>query len=252
MLFFFLFYFCLEKAMSSVPVVGTAPLKPTERSQTNLIVNYLPEDVTQAEITSMFSQCGRIESCHIVRDFQHQCSGYCFINFQLPDSAAKAIERLDKYKLRGKMLKVSYARLSSPEIKNANLYVAHLPKSYSIEDLEQLFAEYGDIINSKLLMDESGSRSRGAGFIQLDTKTQAEAAISGLNNYLIPGQELPLIVKHAKRTARKEPVKSQRYNPISADSTSKLPSRTKAMLHFKHHLTVLYSSKYFDLLSFSK
>jgi len=93
MLFFFLFYFCLEKAMSSVPVVGTAPLKPTERSQTNLIVNYLPEDVTQAEITSMFSQCGRIESCHIVRDFQHQCSGYCFINFQLPDSAAKAIER---------------------------------------------------------------------------------------------------------------------------------------------------------------
>ena len=55
--------------MSSVPVVGTAPLKPTERSQTNLIVNYLPEDVTQAEITSMFSQCGRIESCHIVRDF---------------------------------------------------------------------------------------------------------------------------------------------------------------------------------------
>jgi len=219
---FVLLLFSLYR-MSLVPVLETARLKPMERSQTNLIVNYLPEDVTEVEIKSMFSQCGEIESCHIARGVQHQCLGYCFVNFQSPESAAKAIQQFNKYDLRTKTLKVSYARPSSSEIRNANLYVAHLPKSYTINDLEQLFAQYGDIVYSKLLMDRNGTRSRGAGFIQLDTKTQAEAAISALNNYQIPGQDLPLIVKHAK--ARREPIRSPRYDPINISATNRRPGQ---------------------------
>jgi len=43
-------------SMSFIPVLKTAPLRPMECSQTNLIVNYLSEDVTEMEIKSMFSR----------------------------------------------------------------------------------------------------------------------------------------------------------------------------------------------------
>ena len=48
---------------------------------------------------------------------------------------------------------VSVARPSSEQIKNANLYVSGLPKTMTQRDLEQLFAQCGTIITSRILSD---------------------------------------------------------------------------------------------------
>ena len=48
---------------------------------------------------------------------------------------------------------VSYARPSSEQIKGANLYVSGLPKSWTVAELENLFAPYGAIITSRILCD---------------------------------------------------------------------------------------------------
>lgn len=37
-------------------------------SKTNLIVNYLPQTMTQEEIRSLFSSIGDVESCKLIRD----------------------------------------------------------------------------------------------------------------------------------------------------------------------------------------
>ena len=39
-----------------------------EDSKTNLIVNYLPQNMSQEEIRSLFSSVGEVESCKLVRD----------------------------------------------------------------------------------------------------------------------------------------------------------------------------------------
>lgn len=39
-----------------------------EDSKTNLIVNYLPQNMTQEELKSLFGSIGEIESCKLVRD----------------------------------------------------------------------------------------------------------------------------------------------------------------------------------------
>lgn len=39
-----------------------------EESKTNLIVNYLPQNMTQEEIRSLFSSIGEVESCKLIRD----------------------------------------------------------------------------------------------------------------------------------------------------------------------------------------
>ncbi len=40
----------------------------SEDSKTNLIVNYLPQGMTQEEIRSLFSSLGEVESCKLIRD----------------------------------------------------------------------------------------------------------------------------------------------------------------------------------------
>lgn len=40
----------------------------TEESKTNLIVNYLPQSMTQEDIRSLFSSIGEVESCKLIRD----------------------------------------------------------------------------------------------------------------------------------------------------------------------------------------
>jgi len=47
-----------------------------EESKTNLIVNYLPQSMTQDEIRSLFSSIGEVESCKLIRD---KLSGKIFV-----------------------------------------------------------------------------------------------------------------------------------------------------------------------------
>ena len=39
-----------------------------DESKTNLIVNYLPQTMTQEEIRSLFASIGEVESCKLIRD----------------------------------------------------------------------------------------------------------------------------------------------------------------------------------------
>ena len=54
----------------------------TDDSKTNLIVNYLPQNMTQEEFRSLFGSIGEIESCKLVRD---KITG-TFFNIQARDS----------------------------------------------------------------------------------------------------------------------------------------------------------------------
>ncbi|CAH0562551.1 unnamed protein product [Brassicogethes aeneus] len=152
-----------------------------EESKTNLIVNYLPQTMTQEEIRSLFSSIGEVESCKLIRDkvtensnspiisklakgnevpgvitsplLTGQSLGYGFVNYHRPEDAEKAINTLNGLRLQNKTIKVSYARPSSEAIKGANLYVSGLPKNMTQQDLEALFNPYGRIITSRILCD---------------------------------------------------------------------------------------------------
>lgn len=71
---------------------------------------------------------------------------------------------------------------------------------YSEKELQNLFAEYGEIITSKLLYDNG--TSRGVGFVRFDRRQQAEAAINALHNTIPPGGTEPLVVKFASNPSQ--------------------------------------------------
>lgn len=167
-------------------------------SQTNLIVNYLPQNMTQEEIKSLFASIGQVDSCKLIKDkLSAQSLGYAFVNFTNPDDADKAIATLNGMRLQNKTIKVSLARPSSDSIKNANLYVCGLPKDFSQANLEQMFNPFGVIISSKILTDPKTGVSKGVGFVRFDQRIEAETAINTLNNKLHENIPEPLIVKFA-------------------------------------------------------
>lgn len=47
---------------------GSTGSNGQEESKTNLIVNYLPQTMTQEEIRLLFSSIGEVESCKLIRD----------------------------------------------------------------------------------------------------------------------------------------------------------------------------------------
>ncbi|KAL4641518.1 ELAV-like protein 2 isoform X1 [Arapaima gigas] len=193
-----------------------------EDSKTNLIVNYLPQNMTQEELKSLFGSIGEIESCKLVRDkITELCEdpsvanahlvlspvgqslGYGFVNYVDPKDAEKAINTLNGLRLQTKTIKVSYARPSSASIRDANLYVSGLPKTMTQKELEQLFSQYGRIITSRILVDQVTGVSRGVGFIRFDRRVEAEEAIKGLNGQKPPGATEPITVKFANNPSQK-------------------------------------------------
>lgn len=44
--------------------------EPEDENKTNLIINYLPQNMTQEEIRQLFSNVGEVESCKLIRDKQ--------------------------------------------------------------------------------------------------------------------------------------------------------------------------------------
>jgi len=46
----------------------TSTMEDEDEGRTNLIVNYLPQTMSQDDIRSFFSSMGEIESCKLIRD----------------------------------------------------------------------------------------------------------------------------------------------------------------------------------------
>ncbi|XP_043670233.1 ELAV-like protein 1 isoform X5 [Vespula pensylvanica] len=183
-----------------------------EESKTNLIVNYLPQSMTQDEIRSLFSSIGEVESCKLIRDkLTGQSLGYGFVNYHRPEDAEKAINTLNGLRLQNKTIKVSYARPSSEAIKGANLYVSGLPKNMTQQDLENLFNPYGRIITSRILCDNITGLSKGVGFIRFDQRVEAERAIQELNGSVPKGSSEPITVKFANNPSNNKAIPPLAY-----------------------------------------
>jgi len=168
-----------------------------EEDQTNLIVNYLPQHVSEERLREMFSKFGELEHVKLMLDKgTRQSMGYGFVKYVKPESAAAAIDALNGYQMDNKKLRVGYSHPRS----EANVYVGNLKPDVSKEKLEELFARFGPVIECKILMDQETGQSKGCGFVKFENVNHAKDAINGLSGMLIEDLCLrPLTVKFARK-----------------------------------------------------
>src|SRR5262249_58007647 len=70
---------------------------------------------------------------------------------------------------------------SRSSIVGKKLYVDNLSYNVNESDLETMFSQFGTVQSAQIIVDRDTNRSKGFGFVEMDTDAQAQAAIQGLN-----------------------------------------------------------------------
>ncbi len=70
------------------------------------------------------------------------------------------------------------------------LYVGGLPYSTSDTELKDAFAQCGTVESAVIIMDKMSGRSKGFGFVEMDSDDEANAAIEKMNGFSMGGREI--------------------------------------------------------------
>ena len=175
-----------------------------ESISNNLIINYLPQFITDEEYMNMFLSIGPIKSSKIVRDKSTGFSfGFGFVEFETDHDAARAVKVFDGLPMYGKRIRVQHANKNEEQPKAFNIYVKNIPSTFTESDLDKLFEPFGKIVTSKVLMDLQTGQSRNIGFVLYETKDEADKAITEMNGKTVPGATSALYVKYADDAVKK-------------------------------------------------
>jgi RNA recognition motif-containing protein len=89
-----------------------------------------------------------------------------------------------------------------------NIYVGNLPYGISDSDLEQMFAVYGSVSESKIVTDRDTGRSKGFGFVEMPNQSEGDEAIKELDGKEIDGRNIKVNVAKPRE---ERPRRTQRY-----------------------------------------
>src|SRR5216117_977654 len=72
-----------------------------------------------------------------------------------------------------------------------NIYVGNLNWNMTSDDLNNLFAPYGEVVSAKIVTDKfNNNRSKGFGFVEMSDDEAARQAISNLNDTDVLGRKI--------------------------------------------------------------
>jgi len=79
---------------------------------------------------------------------------------------------------------------------NMKIYVGSLSYEVTEEDLRQEFRAFGEVTSVSIITDKISGRPKGFGFVEMASKSEGEAAITGLNGKTI--KERTIVVNEAR------------------------------------------------------
>jgi polyadenylate-binding protein len=206
-------------------IVFVGPFQPkkarggesTSTTFTNIYVKNLDTAVTKEQLDEMFGAHGKITSCAIMSNEKGESRGFGFINYETPEAAQAAVEKLNGTTVNGKQIYVGRAQKRSErdevlrsqraeqlqKYQGANVYVKNLDDNVDDEKLQQEFGRFGPIVSAKVMSDERGN-SKGFGFVSFANAEDASRAIGEMNGVIFGTKPL-----YASLAQRKDVRRSQ-------------------------------------------
>ncbi|MCK5521651.1 MAG: RNA-binding protein [Thiomargarita sp.] len=89
-----------------------------------------------------------------------------------------------------------------------NIYVGNLPYNVTEDELQERFAEYGEVSNVNMITDKLTGQSKGFAFVEMTKQVDAEEAIKVLNGSTLNNRELKV---NQARPKEKNSYRSKRY-----------------------------------------
>ncbi len=75
-----------------------------------------------------------------------------------------------------------------------NIFVSNISFHTTEDILQTMFSKFGSVKSVKIIMDRETGRSKGFGFIEMDSDSEATQAIESINNTEIEGRLLGVSV----------------------------------------------------------
>ena len=71
-----------------------------------------------------------------------------------------------------------------------NIYVGNLAREVTEEELKQEFKAFGEVTSVNIIKDKYSGQPRGIGFVEMPSKTEGQAAITGLKGKVLKERTL--------------------------------------------------------------
>ncbi|MCC5860460.1 MAG: RNA-binding protein [Gammaproteobacteria bacterium] len=88
-----------------------------------------------------------------------------------------------------------------------NIYVGNLPYTATDDELRQMFEAFGQVSSAKVIMDRETGRSKGFGFVEMPTSSEASEAIQRLNGSPMNGRPLRVNEAQPRQDAGRRPMR---------------------------------------------
>lgn len=85
-----------------------------------------------------------------------------------------------------------------------NIFVGNLSKDVTEDDLQNLFTEYGNVRNVKVIKDLFSGESRGFGFLEMPGLAEAQKAINELNTRELKGKKIAVNEARPRNERRRQ------------------------------------------------
>lgn len=82
---------------------------------------------------------------------------------------------------------------------STNLFVGNLAFSTTDSELESLFTQHGEVSSAQVITDRDTGRSRGFGFVEMNSDDAAQQAISALDGTDVNGRQIKVNIAKPRR-----------------------------------------------------
>lgn len=82
------------------------------------------------------------------------------------------------------------------------LFIANLPWSFDDVRLNKLFSEIGPVVSAQVVLDRETNRSRGFGFVEMQSEADAQKAIEIINDSEVDGRKLVCNIAKPREDSR--------------------------------------------------
>lgn len=189
----------MQVVQGRVPMNRARPKSTNIQPSTNVFINYIPAEYTEADLRQLCAEYGDIVCSKIMINLetgQSKCFG--FVKFATLAQAQAAIKGLNGREIGPKRLLAKYAESRErQETVSTMIYVKRLPATVGPEFVAHLFSRFGQILGVTPHMIETMDPQYWRCFVQFSSYNAAAAAIATMNNQIIVAGSRPIHVRYA-------------------------------------------------------
>jgi RNA recognition motif-containing protein len=79
------------------------------------------------------------------------------------------------------------------------IYIGNIPYAIRENEIAEVFQKFGKIISIKLITDKFSGRSKGFGFVEMETEEQEDLAIKECDRCVVSGRSIVVSKAHSRK-----------------------------------------------------